>query len=177
MNATEFLRMLQQFETFEAIGSTALRNQGTGLLGALRSLLGELDLATVPRTRKGFQDWLDDLTRQALDALPRNITGRPWGAVRKGINLFLRGCVLNHYLRSAYGLETIESWLEVPLDSIVAGALKREAGRGALPVWLGLKHLTPEANAEFQTFAEQYARQRGFKSRAHLDIELWLTNR
>ena len=91
--------------------------------------------------------------------------------------MFLRGCVLNHYLREAYGLDRIETWLEIPLDSVVAGALKREAGWGALPVWPGLKWLKRERSAKFQEFAQRYAKQRGFRSLAHLDIQLWMLNR
>lgn len=41
----------------------------------------------------------------------------------------------------------VEQCLEVPLDSISARQLCRAAGRGVLPRWLGVKHLTPEASA------------------------------
>ena len=173
----DLLCLLQRFETYEAMGSTSLRNQQKGLVDALRRFLAEADLASIPHTRQGFEDWLDRLTEQARKVLSASLDSPPCGAVRKGINLFLRGCVLNRYLRGAYRLDRIEPWLEAPLDSVVTGKLKRRAGRGALPVWRGMKHLTPADSAKFQAFAAQEARRRGFRSRAHLDMDLWMAKR
>ena len=93
------------------------------------------------------------------------------------MNLFLRSCLYNHYLRKAYGLSAIESWLEIPLDSVVAKALRREATSGELPPWPGLKHLTPEAHARFQSYADKSAKHRGLPARVLLDNYLWLDNR
>jgi hypothetical protein len=43
-----------------------------------------------------FRRWLDRQTDNLLDVLP--INGRPWGAARKAINLFLRDVLYNQYL-------------------------------------------------------------------------------
>lgn len=41
------------------------------------------------------------------------------------MNIFLRDCFYNAYLRDAYGLAVAEPWFEVPLDSVVAEGLKK----------------------------------------------------
>ena len=87
---------------------------------------------------------------------------KPWGVARKTLNLFLRSCFYNYYLRKAYGLAEVGRWLEVPLDSVVArelkqdarrGALPRWQRRGALPRWQGLGRLNREDSEKFQEYA------------------------
>ncbi len=118
--------------------------------------------------------WLDRQTEFLLDDFP--ISGRPWGAARKAINLFLRDTLYNQYLCRRFGFHKLESWLEVPLDSASARGLKLAAGRGVLPRWPGLKHLGPAVSEEFQEFATGHARTIGLE-RVHLDMYLWLENR
>jgi hypothetical protein len=154
-----------------------MRGQGPGVLRAVQGHLGELGLRGVPKTRRAFGHWLDCQTETTLSALKGVAPGRPWGTARKAVNLFLRGCLYNHYLRETHSLGRMEPWLEIPLDSVVARALKRLAGRRALPVWRGLKHLTPEESARFQDFAAKRAQAVGLPARAFLDHELWLSNR
>ena len=173
---TDFIDTIQRFVAVECIGASALRGQGAGVIDAVREYLAELELGRIPqRSRPHFEAWLDCHTEGILETLP--IPNRPWGAARKGLDLFLRSVLYNHYLRAAYSIGAVEAWLEVPLDSVVGNALKRKAGRGALPQWPGLKHLTPEANAEFQQFAEELAKQMGLSARVFLDNYLWLRNR
>ena len=118
--------------------------------------------------------WLDRQTDALLDALP--IDGRPWGAARKAINLFLRDVLYNQYLSRRFAFGKLESWLEVPLDSAVARGLEAEAERGALARWPGLKHLDENPSQEFQRFASAHAHTLGIE-RVHLDMYLWLKNR
>ena len=49
--------------------------------------------------------------------------------------------------------KTIESYLEIPLDSAVTKGLKKIAKRGELPQWKGLKSLTKAVSAKYQQFA------------------------
>ena len=109
--------------------------------------------------------------------MQRKTSRRPWGTARKAINLFLRACVHSYYLRKEYGLRAIKRWLEIPLDSVVARAMKRRAGRGALPAWPGLKHISEEDYAEFQTYGVEWAKSFGLPTTVDLDMSLWLNYR
>jgi len=75
-----------------------------------------------------------------------------------------------------YTLEKSEEWLELPLDGLVAKALKRVGPREGLPPWPGLNRLTPEISAKYQIFARLVASEQGI-SRVHLDMRLWTTER
>jgi hypothetical protein len=118
--------------------------------------------------------WLDRQTEALLDTLP--IDGRPWGAARKALNLFLRDSLYNRYLSDHFNLQQIEAWLEIPLDSAVARGLQSGTGRGVLPRWPGLKHLDPSVSTSYQNAAAEHARVLGI-ARVHLDMYLWLENR
>lgn len=122
------------------------------------------------RSQAEFETVLDDITEELRRALPKS--ARRWGSSRKFLNIFLRGCCYNKYLCSHYRLAGIESWLEVPLDSQVAIGLKRIAGRGRLPQWPGVIHLTPELSRVFQAFATSLA-QDDAVNRVDLDARFW----
>ena len=113
---------------------------------------------------------LEIATSQLKDALPEG--ARKWGSARKFLNIFLRGCSYNKYLCSHYRLHVLEPWLEVPLDSHVAKGLKRIAGRGNLPHWPGVIHLTPQDSGLFQCFASKAAKNDGV-NRVDLDVKFW----
>ena len=66
--------------------------------------------------------------------------------------------------------------MEIPLDGLVAIALKRRAGRGQLPQWPGLNKLTPDVSRPFQVFARKLAACESV-SRIHLDMRLWTKER
>jgi len=170
-----FIPTMQQKVSVSAIGPSALRGQGKGVLKASQKFLTSLSLDRVPASGEAqFRVWLDWQTELLLDKLP--IKGRPWGAARKAINLFLRDALYNQYLCARFNLGRIEPWLEIPLDGVVARELKREAGRGGLPRWRGLKYLKADESARFQAFASERARELGIE-RVHLDMYLWLKNR
>jgi hypothetical protein len=152
-----------------------LRGQGGGVLKASQEFLAQIPLARIPKSStKRFGVWLDRQTEQLLDALP--IANRPWGASRKAINLFMRDVLYNQYLSNHFDLQSIESWLEIPLDSAVAKGLKLEDKKAELPRWPGLKNLEPHMSEKFQDFASKQADLKGI-ARVHLDIYLWLDNR
>jgi len=174
-SGTDFIAMLQEFLTHECIAPSALRGHPAGTINRVREFLTELPLAETRRSRSAFCAWRDRKTELLLDAM--RLRHRPWGAARKAINLFLRSCVCSHYLRSDYGLDRIEPWLEVPLDSVTAAALRRIAGRGELPAWPGLKRLTKPISDQFQTVARKYAEAEGFHACVYVDNYLWLRNR
>ncbi len=175
MRPKSFIPIVQRKVAVSAIGPSALRGQGKGVLKASQNFLAEMSLDRIPRSSPArFRDWLDRQTELLLDQYP--IEGRPWGASRKAINLFLRDVLYNKYLSRKFSIQEIEPWLEVALDSAVARGLTDAAGRGALPKWPGLKGLTPDVSDCFQDFASEYADDFGVE-RVHLDMYLWLENR
>lgn len=175
MKRGDFLQTLQRKVTITAVGPSAVRGQGKGVLRASQDFLSQISLSAVPKhNSKQFNAWLDRQTNALLDRLP--VKSRPWGVARKVINLFLREALYNQYLNKRFHLDSIESWLEIPLDRAGARGLKSRAGKGVLPPWPGLKNLQRRASAAFQDFASTEAARKQI-ARVHLDMYLWLENR
>lgn len=137
---------------------------------AARDCLRQLNLQRFRVGGSRFRLVLDRETLRLQSVLPK--TARHWGMARKLLNIFLRDCFYTGSLNSAYRLSQIEDHLEIPLDSITAKALKQAAGRGRLPRWPGVKHLTPEVSDAFQAAGHVEARRQGI-SRVHLDAVWW----
>jgi hypothetical protein len=175
MKPDDFIATMQRGIGVTAVGPSALRGQGKGVLRVTQAYLGAIDLSRIPLSAQDkYMDWLDERTELLLDTLP--LTNRPWGAARKAINLFMRDVLYNRYLNDHFALAKLEPWLEVPLDSAVAKGLKNRAGYGRLPQWPGLKNLKSEISQKFQVFAMQHAQTQRIE-RVHLDVYLWLENR
>ena len=84
---------------------------------------------------------------------------------------------INRYLSAEHGLDCIQKWLEIPLDSIVADKLKKDAGRRSrLPVWKGLRNLKKDDSKKFQDHARELA-ARESSQRVHLDVVLWVNKK
>jgi hypothetical protein len=172
-----FIIDLKKFTAVTAVGVQALRRQGAGVISNIQKYLDTLDLSqtTSLRDQDAFISWLDEVT----DALVEKYTVS-WGAARKAISLFLRACFYNRYLYVEYGLDHLETWLEIPLDQVIAGQLRKEMrkkpGRGLLPSWNGLRELDKEDSEQFQQCASQMATDEKL-SRVHLDVGLWVNNR
>ena len=115
----------------------------------------------------GFWRALDRATRTMRDHLPREVSS--WGLARKVLNIFLRDCFYNGLLMSTYKLKSAERFFEVPLDSVVAQALKARQPRGALPRWRGVKHLSAEESVYFQGAALELCRSLNI-TRVHLEL-------
>jgi hypothetical protein len=175
MNAIAFLKTMQEKVAISAVGPSALRGQGKGLLSATQQVLKDMDLSKMPMGgQEDFQSWLNDQTTRILEAMP--ITSPPWGAARKALNLFLRDALYNRYLCMEYRVDRAEHWLEIPLDSAVAKGLIDKDIQGNLPPWPRLKRLVKHDSDKYQRFAEALAAKEGI-ARVHLDITLWLKNR
>jgi len=172
----QFYQDMQRYIAVTTIGPSALRNQGSrGVIKAAQRHLAQLDLR-VFRTdgEAAFLRVLDAQTEELKRVLPRG--ARNWGAARKALNLFLRDICYNRFLCERHGLSTCEDWMEIPLDSLVATALKRKGKRGELTRWPGLNGLTPDLSSRFQAFAKRVASEQGI-SRVHLDMRLWTVER
>jgi hypothetical protein len=171
-----FISDLWKFTAVTAVGVQALRRQGAGVIGNIQKYLLTLDLSQTKslKDQDAFIRWLDEVT----DALVEKYKVS-WGAARKALNLFLRACLYNRYLSVEFGLDRLETWLEIPLDQVIAGQLRiemRKAGRGVLPPWNGLRNLDKEDSEQFQECASQMATDKKL-SRVHLDVGLWVNNR
>lgn len=171
MPTAPFLKAVQSHAARIACGSSATRGQGAGVVLAGRQFLAQLNLAQFSVSEPLlFKQRLDKATKQLCTAFPPN--GQSWGLARKVLNIFLRDALYTTYLADGFRLKTGEANLEVPLDSITARHLCQSAGRGALPRWRGVRHLTPEASARYQACATELAKCHGI-SRVHLDTYWW----
>jgi hypothetical protein len=163
------------------IGSSALRNQGgPGIVQITRSYLYQEikpnDIFSRLESKRRLINFLDRHTIQLADAFPTDFQN--WGAARKALNLFLREVVYNKFLSERYGLsinfEECNSqieYLEVPLDGHVAKGIKERVVKN-LPVWEGIRNLTPIVSKLYQDAAMQIAEEEGV-ARIHLDLILW----
>lgn len=177
----DLIAITQEYMAVDMTGGTALRNQEPGVVAGLRIGLCKVSLAGVAETIDigAYERWLDDQTDTLLDSVDASVrvSTRPWGTARKALNLFMRGCICDHLLRGAYQLDRVEPAAELPLDGVVATRLRQLAGRGKLPEWPGLKHLTRADHRLFQTFASQETEKCGMRARIYLDYLLWLRAR
>jgi hypothetical protein len=174
-----FIRQAIRKTAITAVAPSALRGQGKGCARGAHEFLSDVRLGRIPRSSvRAFRAWLDRQT----DALDRKFPVRQsrWGGARKVINIFLRDAMYHRYLCHEYRLAKLEPWLEVPLDNLVANALKRDARchgrRGELLPWCGLKRVKPRVNAIYQEYAAEMAKRKGI-ARVHLDLYLIVNNR
>lgn len=176
MTENDFLKAVQSRVARVSVGASTVRGRGnSGVVAASRRYLRQIDLRQFGRpTKAGFAKHLDAATHALCSGLPRG--ARHWGLARKVMNIFLRDCLYTTYLDAAFGLRENEAFFELPLDSITAIQLKRAAGRGKLPAWPGVKHLTEPLSIVFQEAATDEAVRRGI-SRIHLDAIWWSASR
>lgn len=168
----DYLRYMRERQASTSVGASTARGMGPkGTVKAARDFLRELKLSRfLTKSEKVFRRELDLATDELRVSLPKD--AQYWGSARKFLNIFLRGCSYNKYLCAHFKLQSIEPWLEVPLDSHVVKGLKSGTRRGALPRWTGVIHLTPELSDAFQSFASTIAMADGV-NRVDLDIKYW----
>lgn len=175
MTSKQLLNAIQSHAARGSVGASTVRGRGNaGTAKAAREFLRAIDLATFGSGSAAFTAALDRSTDNLRAALP--LAARHWGIARKVLNIFLRSCLYTTYLNAEFGLDRAEDSFELPLDSITALNLKRAAGRGNLPPWPGVKHLSPSLSAQFQRAAAEEAAKRGV-SRVHLDAVWWSVSR
>jgi hypothetical protein len=171
MKSVSFIEAVQSRAARVACGASATRGQGKGVVKAGRLFLAGLPLSQFGTgSRRLFLKRLDHATLLLCNSLPPK--GRSWGLARKLLNIFLRDALYTIYLSEKFHLKRAEENFEVPLDSITARQLCKEAGRGVLPRWIGVKHLTQEASTTYQAYAANSARSHSI-ARAHLDTYWW----
>jgi hypothetical protein len=152
--------------------ASTLRNAGArGAVRAAREFLYRVDIGRFAApSATVFLKTLDSHTEGLVRALPRG--ARHWGLARKVLNLFLAEATANQIVRRGWRLSRVEPWLEVPLDTQVAEALKRDAGLDALPPWRGVFKLRSTDSTIYQNVARRVARRKGLH-RVRLDLVYW----
>lgn len=168
----KMLTLIQDHTAELAVTPSALRNQGSrNVLPAARRFLKKLRLNRFSvNSRRKFREVLDSHTVALQKSLPTG--ARHWGSARKALNLFLRDALYNRYLSRHYGLNRVERWLEVPLDSFVATGIRKALPLDALPRWKGVKTLKPNLSDRYQAAARRVARAEGTPP-VHLDLKWW----
>ena len=184
MNANErFLVSVRSLTARVAVGPSTMRGQGEGAAASAREFLRSLRLRPFgTRDESVFHRALDRATGRLIDELPA--PSKSWGLSRKVVNLFLRDCLYNVYLRREFELHKAEKFLEVPLDSVTGtwlrrkfeGTVHRRKFEGKVPPWPGVKHLTPEMSRHYQDAVAEAASSTK-RARIHLDAEIWSLSR
>jgi hypothetical protein len=176
MNQKEFIGAIQSRTARVAVSASSVRGAGgKGVVKAARNFLRQLDLMRFAVSNStAFATELDRATNELRLSLPRG--AQHWGVARKVLNIFLLDCFYTSYLGSAFHLDRCEALMELPLDSITAKQLKSRVGRGVLPPWSGVKHVTPAVNARFQEVAATQAAEKQ-TARVHLDAIWWSVGR
>jgi hypothetical protein len=166
-----FIKKLLERTAEEAIGASALRNQGgPGIVQAARDSLKKIKINTfIQSSEDGFNSALNNVTVFIKSSFPHNMDN--WGAARKAINLFLRDVAYSKYLNEYFELDSIIPFLEIPLDSYTALWICKEYEHD-LPKWNGIKNLKHDDSDCFQKAAAVIAEKRKIK-RVDLDILYW----
>ena len=162
-------RMIGIVQSLVARYATAgsFRRRPAGTTQAARKFLAGMPLKPFATEDEGI---FRKQTESATDGLQAKMPGHERGFARKALNVFLRDCLYNSYLRSEYRLELSGAFCEVPLDSIVAKELRKFDP--CLPAWDAIKRLDPATSAKYQAAARRIARELGM-SRVHLDALCW----
>lgn len=178
LESEDLANVIQEFMAVTAVGGNALRNQEPGVVRAIQDGLRRVRLEGLAHgSADEYEGWLDSSTDAILRSFRVQVRVRPWGSVRKALNLFMRACICDHSLRFRYQLEHVEAWAEVPLDSKVANALREKMPQAALPTWQSLKSLCRDDHRPFQLAATELTSHLGFPARIYLDYHLWLRYR
>jgi hypothetical protein len=166
-----FLKAVQGRSARVAVSASATRNQGGGIVQPARAFFAVMPLKNFCTANEAhFAQRLNTITRELQATFPPQASS--WGLARKLLNIFLRDCLYTCYLNDAYKLSIAEKFMELPLDSISAGFLFKEAPKLSLPKWPGVKYNTPELSIQYQAFASRLAAKAGV-ARVHLDTYVW----
>lgn len=181
MTEQEFYKLIHRRLAQISIGASAIRNQGAkGLIDILRDYFEkQIDLQTFISSLSDnsiYQEFLNRHTDIILRRFPE--TAQSWGAVRKGLNLFLREIVYSKFFSYRFKLpesfndfNVFIKFMEVPLDKEVANGLINDSG-GQLPKWTYIKRLTPYISELYQNQATIIGIRENI-ARVNLDIKYW----
>jgi hypothetical protein len=159
-----------------AIGASTVRGKKSkGVIPNSRRFLRSIRLQSFGVSDgAAFRRVLDRTTHRLARKLPKH--SRQWGLARKVLNIFLRDCLYNFYLRRAHSLHLAERFLELPLDSITARQVRQDTRRKKPAAWPGVRRLPKTLSDEYQNAAQEIARKMGM-ARVHLDALWWSVGR
>ncbi len=163
----KLLAAVQSYVARGAINVSSMRGSRKGTIPSARAYLTTLDLA--PFGTEHADRFLQSLNGTTIE-LQAEIPGNEWGFARKGLNIFLRRCLYNVYLREWYHLVRSELFFEVALDRIVAEQLLELEPE--LPAWTSIKRLGCDSSRQYQDVASRIADKDGI-ARVHLDALWW----
>jgi hypothetical protein len=159
-----------------AIGPSTVRGKKSkGVISNVRRFLRSIQLQSFGVSdRAAFRRVLDRTTDRLARKLPKH--SRQWGLARKVLNMFLRDCLYNFYLRREHSLHRVERFLELPLGSITARQVRQATRRKKLAAWPGVRRLRKTLSDEYQNAAQEIALKKGV-ARVHLDALWWSVGR
>ena len=169
-----FIEKLKARQALLAITPSSLRNQGAaGMIGIARRYVVSINLSDFKvENQVEFKKKLDQHTEALMRAFPEKAK-KNWGAARKALNIYLRDVAYTYPLVTYYGLQDIDRFLELPLDSNSYDGLKNDyKSHGTVPKWPGVKRLDSRLNAQLQAIAEDVGLLKGLRP-VHLDAIYW----
>ena len=163
---------IRKYVAYGSVGSSTLRNIGAaGAVASAKRSLSQIQLAHyAPQDADSFARQLNSDTEAIRKALPDG--AKHFGAARKVLNIFLRGALYNTYLLKHYNLNANVECYEIPLDKLSATGILKHTEANDRIRWIGVKHVTPKVNDDFQRLATKVAERLG-TLRVHLDAVFW----
>ena len=157
-----------------SITAAAVRGQPKNTLRIIRDFAKDIGLEKFKNLKceKDFKKALDKETT-ALVKLMHN-----FGFARKCLNIFFLEICHNTIVSKKYGLRSLISYLEVPLDNPNEKILRLEARkRGKLNWnWTCIKDLDPDNNEKIQEFARTFMKEKEQRPRVYFDLRNWRRN-
>lgn len=181
MNEEQFYQYLQRRLAQTSVGASSLRNQGAGGIisecrNYFQNVINLRDFIDSMANQEKFKSFLDGHTENLVKRFDEK--AQRWGAARKGLSLFLRDVVYNKFFSNFFSMpdnfdefNNMIQFLEVPLDKFVALGIDLTSN-GNVPLWLGIRYLTPTTNCAYQEQAMIIAKREGI-ARIHLDLKYY----
>jgi len=162
-----------------AVSPSSFRNQGKkNTIQETRNLLYKIDLNEFKKSleENNFATYLDETTNLILSKLDSNLDVK-WGTIRKGLNIFFRDIMYNHYLVTTLNISfSYLSQLELPLDSYTGHGVVDDIAKlqGTKLKWTTIKELTPEKSKQIQEYAETVSKNiHHLDAKVDLDLVYW----
>lgn len=156
--SNEFLENVQNYVAVTSVGASTVRGYPKKTAERSKEFFKEIYLGTLAgKDRAQYKSHLNVLTKRLMQKLPKasrhKQNKKAYGIARKVLNIFLHNAFYNRYLCEAYKLDSLEEYLEVPIDKKVAMAIKKRRPKRILPAWNGIKALDGRVHRQYQTQA------------------------
>ena len=155
-----------------SVGGSTVRGQPEGTVAIVRKYLSRIDLRKFSTVinEEGFSNILDRRTRFLQGKLP----SQSWGISRKVLNIFLFQAAHDIFLNKKYSLDSVITYLELPLDTSNGKRLRKLAKAEGIKLhWRNIKSLEPKISAKIQEYAKEHACSEYQCDRCYLDVYWW----